>query len=172
MPLTDSSLGPSYSFCGENVNFLTPSNHFSSVSLTETTRVAEEMKHLAGPALALFLPQASKQEQGYGSPEWNQKWERGFLPPLLAGASWTKTTLRCVLRWGNRWTPAVERACDFAIHPEHQPPKIQPLNFCLLLDTSNCLALNAGSWRQPQLVDRYIGDARACFQFEPQTLCV
>lgn len=87
MPLTDSFLGPSYDFCDENVNFLTPSNHFSSISLTETTRVAEEMKHLAGLALALFLPQASKQEQGYSSPEWNQKWERGFLPPLLEEAS-------------------------------------------------------------------------------------
>lgn len=38
------------------------------------------MKRLAGLALVLFMPQANKQEQDYSGPEWNQKWERGFLP--------------------------------------------------------------------------------------------
>lgn len=170
MPLTDPFLGPSYNFCGENVNFLTPSNHFSSISLTETTRVAEEMKHLAGLALVLFPPQASKQEQGYSSPEWNQKWERGFLPPLEA--SWTKTTFRGDLHWANRWTPAAGSACDFAIPPEHQHLKIETPNFCFLLDMSNHLVLNSGGWRQPRLVDRHIGDTKGWFQLEPEVLHV
>lgn len=50
------------------------------MSLTGTQRDAEGMKHFAGLALVLFMPQASKQEQDYSGPEWNQKMEEGFPP--------------------------------------------------------------------------------------------
>ena len=158
---------PIWSFCGKNVNFLTPSNHFSSNSLTETTRDTEGMKHLAGPAFVLFMPQVRKQEQDYSGPEWNQKWERGFLP--RQEASWRKTTLRCNLYRGSPSTPAPS-SCDFAIHPEYQHLKTVPPNFCFLLDMSKCLVLNSGSQRHPRRTDRHIGDAKGCFQFEPEVL--
>lgn len=51
------------------------------MSLTGTQRDAEGRKHFAGLALVLFMPQASKQEQDYSGPEWNQKMEEGFSPP-------------------------------------------------------------------------------------------
>lgn len=35
---------------------------------------------------------------------------------------------------------------------------------------SNCLVLNSGSWRQTRLIDRHMGDAKGCFQFEPEVL--
>ena len=43
-------------FVARMLIFLTPSNHFSSISLTEMTRDAEGMKRLAGPALVFSMP--------------------------------------------------------------------------------------------------------------------
>lgn len=58
----------------------------------------------------------------------------------------------------------------FAIHPEPGHLKIEPPNFCFLLDMSKCLVLNSGSCRHPQLTDRHTGDAEGCFQFQPEVL--